>query len=52
MVAYEANGKDAKTLDYQKLVGLLVEAVKEQQGQIKKLQDKVSVLEKSAGFAH
>ena len=34
-VAYDENGKDAKAVDCSRLVALLIEAVKEQQAQIK-----------------
>ncbi|MBI4445740.1 MAG: tail fiber domain-containing protein [Acidobacteria bacterium] len=34
VVVYEENGKDAKSVDYSRLVALLIEAVKEQQEQI------------------
>lgn len=44
VVAYEENGTDAKSLDYARLTALLVEAVKEQQGQIVTLQQKVAEL--------
>ena len=37
VVAYEENGKDAKSLDYARLVAVLVEAVKEQQKEIEQL---------------
>jgi len=33
-VAYEENGIDAQSLDYARLVALLVEAIKEQQREI------------------
>jgi hypothetical protein len=38
VVGYEENGKDASSLDYARLVALLVEAVKEQQQKIHALQ--------------
>ncbi|HAV76499.1 MAG TPA: hypothetical protein DCX53_04000, partial [Anaerolineae bacterium] len=41
IVLYEKNGKDAQGLDYSRLVAVLIEAVKEQQGQIEELKDKV-----------
>ena len=37
IVDYEENGVDARSMDYARLVALLIEAVKEQQGQIEKL---------------
>ncbi|MEX0602479.1 MAG: tail fiber domain-containing protein, partial [Bacteroidota bacterium] len=37
MVEYEENGTDAKSLDYSRLVAVLIEAVKEQQKQINEL---------------
>jgi hypothetical protein len=36
-VAFEPNGKDAKSLDYARLVPILIEAIKEQQKQIEEL---------------
>ena len=33
LVAYEENGVDAQSLDYARLVAILIEAIKEQQGQ-------------------
>ena len=42
VVAYEKNHIDAKSLDYARLVALLVEAIKEQQAQIEALQAEVS----------
>jgi hypothetical protein len=44
VVAYEANGKDAKSVDYARLTALLIEAVKEQQVQIKELSGEVERL--------
>ena len=38
VVEYEANGRDAKGLDYNKLTPMVVEAIKEQQQTIEKLQ--------------
>jgi hypothetical protein len=47
VVAYEENGTDAKSLDYARLTAVLVEAVKEQQGQIEGLkQELVQLKEK------
>jgi hypothetical protein len=45
VVAYEDNGKDAKSVDYSRLVALLIEAVKSQQKEIEALKAKVSSLE-------
>lgn len=39
VVSYEENGKDAKSLDYDRLVAVLVEAIKEQQTQIEGLKE-------------
>ena len=39
VVEYEENGVDAKSVDYARLVAVLIEAVKEQQKMIEKLQD-------------
>jgi hypothetical protein len=54
-VDYEENGKDARGLDYGRLVALLIEAVKEQQGQIEELKGTVKSLltdkSKTAGLA-
>jgi hypothetical protein len=44
VVAYEANGKDAKSVDYARLTALLIEAVKEQQAQISELKGQLAVL--------
>jgi uncharacterized small protein (DUF1192 family) len=44
LVAYEANGKDARGVDYSRLTVLLIEAVKEQQEQIKAMQAEISGL--------
>jgi hypothetical protein len=44
IVTYEENGKDARGLDYSRLVAVLIEAVKEQQGQIEELKDTVKFL--------
>jgi len=42
LVDYEDNGVDAKALDYGRLVGLLIEALKEQQSQITEQHDTIS----------
>ncbi len=44
IVTYEDNGTDARGVDYSRLVAVLVEAVKEQQGQIEALQNAVGAL--------
>lgn len=44
VVAYEENGKDAKSLDYARLTAVLVEAVKAQQQQIQDSKKEVSKL--------
>ena len=36
VVTFEANGKDAQSVDYSRLTALLIEAMKEQQGEIQK----------------
>lgn len=41
VVAYEENGVDAKSVDYARLVSVLIEAVKEQQAEINDLRDKL-----------
>lgn len=45
VVAYEKNGKDAKSVDYGRLVSVLIEAVKEQQQAIETLTARVADLE-------
>lgn len=42
IVVYEENGKDARSVDYARLVALLIEAVKEQQKTINTMQKKIS----------
>jgi hypothetical protein len=37
IVEFEPNGKDARSVDYSRLTGMLIEAVKEQQSQINQL---------------
>jgi hypothetical protein len=44
VVAYEENGKDAKSVDYARLVAVLIEAVKEQHSQIGELKVEVEGL--------
>ena len=44
VVAYEANGQDAKSVDYARLTALLIEAVKEQQAQIHTLKSEIERL--------
>lgn len=48
VVAYEDNGIDARSVDYARLVALLIEAVKEQQKEIEELKGAVKAL--SAGI--
>jgi hypothetical protein len=45
VVAYEDNVKDAKSLDYARMVSVLVEAIKEQQKQIEELKLKITKLD-------
>lgn len=45
IVAYEANGVDAKSVDYARLVAVLIEAVKEQQNDIDTLKAEKAELE-------
>ena len=45
VVSYEANGKDASGVDYSRLTALLIEAVKQQQTQIRRLQHRNALLE-------
>ncbi|UCE07403.1 MAG: tail fiber domain-containing protein [bacterium] len=44
VVAYEQNGKDAKSIDYTRLVAVLIEAIKEQQKQIEMQQAAIETL--------
>ena len=41
VVSYEENGKDARGVDYSRLTVLLIEAVKQQQGQLRKQQQHI-----------
>lgn len=43
-VAYEENGTDTKSIDYARLVAVLIEAIKEQQKQIEKQQAAIDAL--------
>ena len=45
VVSYEANGVDAKGVDYARLTAVLIEAVKEQQAQIQSQEDRIRSLE-------
>ncbi len=49
MVEYEANGTDARSVDYARLVALLIEATKEQQKTIEKLEGQIVELQKTVG---
>ena len=46
VVVYEENGRDAKSLDYSRLVALLIEAIKEQQQKIEKLEKDIEELKR------
>jgi len=46
VVQYEDNGVDARSVDYARLVALLIEGMKEQQAQIRDLQSRLRVLER------
>jgi len=48
VVTYEANGKDAQSVDYSRLTALLIEAVKQQQQQIRQQQRQIRIQEKRA----
>ena len=41
LVTYEANGKDARSVDYARLTALLIEAVKQQQREIRDLKSEL-----------
>jgi len=45
VVDYEENGKDAKSLDYARLVAVLVEAIKEQEQKISALEQTIAEIE-------
>ena len=49
VVVMEANGVDAKGVDYARLTSLLIEAVKEQQREIRQLQELVETLRATIG---
>ncbi|NOY61528.1 MAG: hypothetical protein GXO75_21665 [Calditrichaeota bacterium] len=46
VVAYEENGIDAKSVDYARLVAVLIEGMKEQQKQIDQLKERITNIEK------
>ena len=46
IVAYEDNGVDAKSVDYSRLVAVLIQGMKEQQAKIEKLEKRILILEK------
>jgi len=52
VVSYEANGKDARSVDYARLVALLVEAMKEQQAHIEALRQRLDVAESAAKLSN
>jgi Chaperone of endosialidase len=43
VVSYEENGKDARGVDYSRLTALLIEAVKQQQREIRDLKSELRV---------
>jgi hypothetical protein len=47
IVVYEDNGKDAKSIDYGRLTTILVEAIKDQQAEIRSLQSEIVALKRS-----
>ena len=49
VVSYEENGKDARGVDYSRLTALLIEAVKQQQRQIKTQQQQIARLNGKVG---
>jgi Chaperone of endosialidase len=49
IVSYEANGVDAQSLDYSRLVAVLIEATKEQQKQIAQQQQSIDTLQRDTG---
>ena len=46
MVAYEENGVDAQSVDYARLVALLIEGMKEQQRQVEEKETEIEMLKK------
>jgi hypothetical protein len=46
-VAYEANGQDAKSIDYGRLTAVLVQAIKEQQAEIRELRKEIAAIKRS-----
>ena len=44
VVTYEADGREAQSVDYARLTALLVEAIKAQQTQIKNLRSEIQQL--------
>ena len=47
VVIFEANGRDARSVDYQRLVAVLIEAMKEQEKKISAMQEEITTLQKS-----
>jgi len=43
LVEYEENGVDAKSVDYARLTAVLIQAVKEQQSEIRALEGRLAV---------
>ena len=52
IVAYEENGVDAKSVDYPRLVAVLIEAIKEQQLEIVRLRHSQNELQKLAAMVN
>ena len=48
VVAYEENGVDAQSVDYARLVAVLIEGMKEQQEQINELKNEIKLLKKES----
>jgi len=46
VVSFEDNGKDARAIDYSRLVAVLIEGMKEQQKTISDLQSRLEAVEK------
>jgi hypothetical protein len=51
VVRYDENGKDATSIDYARLTAVLIEAVKEQQSQVRTLQAEMEELQTARGDA-
>jgi Chaperone of endosialidase len=51
VVTYDRNGTDAQSLDYSRLIAILIQGVKEQQKEIEGLREEVAALKRTAQFS-